>query len=88
MLCSRSWQDILKIDFHSENFIGDYQSRFSQGRSLADQILTLREIQVTSYKLKLKIRLLFLDFQQADDTITREDFYFTLNVLGIPTNLG
>lgn len=76
-----------KLVNHAENKLGEYQSGFRRGRSVVDQIYTLKEIQATSYQHKLQTHLLFIDFKQAYDSIEREQLYRALNNLQIPRKL-
>lgn len=51
--------------------IGQYQCGFTKGRSTTDAIHTLKQIMEKAHEYRLDIKMLFIDFQQAFDSIKR-----------------
>lgn len=70
-----------------ENEIGEYQCGFRKGRSVIDQLYTLREIQSESYAYGKETYVLFVDFRQAYDRVKRAELYQALTELGITGKL-
>ena len=77
-----------KITTKIEEEIGEYQCGFRKGRSVIDQIFTLREIQAENYEYGKETYVLFIDFRQAYDTLKRTELHQALNELGIKGKLA
>lgn len=76
-----------KVDEFSERLIGEYQSGFRSGRSVMDQVFTLKQIQERSHRLQLPTHLVFIDFKQAYDSIRRYKLYQILREFKIHPKL-
>lgn len=61
-----------------ENSIGQYQCGFRKNRSVMDQVFVLKQIIDNSIDQNLPLHILFIDFKQAFDSITREVVYKSL----------
>ena len=67
--------------------IGEYQCGFTEGRSTTDAIHRIRRIMETAYEYGISIEMLFVDFQQAFDTISRKKLLEAMRTIGIPSKL-
>ena len=76
-----------RITKNVEKEMGEYQCGFRKGRSVIDQIFTLREIQAESYEYEKETYVMFIDFRQAYDTIKRNELYQALMEIGISGKL-
>lgn len=76
-----------RLKRYEEETVGEYQGGFRSGRSTTDQIFTLQTLQNNSWDRNLPLYILFIDFKQAYDSITREKLYEALGKLRIPNKL-
>lgn len=76
-----------KLEPIAESLIGEYQAGFRTNRSTSDQLLTLKQILEKTWERNIDIYQIFVDFQQAYDSINRERLYRILLELGVPSKL-
>lgn len=76
-----------KLSKYAEKILGEYQCGFRPYRSVMDQIFVLKEMQTNCYEHKIVLYALFIDFQQAYDTVDRRQLYKALQELGIPNKI-
>ena len=72
-----------RLVVEAEKHIGEYQCGFRKNRSVVDQIFVLKELQAQSHEHNLETHLLFIDFKQAYDRVSRCRLLETLAELGI-----
>lgn len=72
---------------YTEEIIGDYQCGFRRARSTTDQIFAIRQIMEKAYEYNVNIQQLFVDFQQAYDSVDRLVLYNIMSEFGIPYKL-
>lgn len=63
------------------------QAGFRQGRSCTDHVSTLRIIIEQSKEMQSPLYLLFVDFEKAFDSLSRERMWEILNEYGVPTKI-
>ena len=61
-----------KIKPYIDKVKGDYQNGFRDGRSVIDNIFTLRIINEKLWEYNQSVQYLFKDFQKAYDSIHRD----------------
>lgn len=66
---------------------GNYQYGFTRGKSTVDAIHIIKQVVEKAFEYKVQIEMLFIDFQQAFDTIRREQLMKVLQELGINQKL-
>lgn len=71
----------------TRDIIGQYQCGFTRGRSTIDAIHIIKQIMEKAYEHKIQIEMLFIDFQQAFDSINRRKLMLALKELGINPKL-
>lgn len=71
----------------SENIIGQYQFGFMKGKSTTDAIHVIKQIIEKAHEYKMELEILFIDFQQAFDSIDRTELMTALKELKIPVKL-
>lgn len=76
-----------KLEPIAESLIGEYQAGFRKNRSTSDQLLALKQILEKTWERGVDIYQIFVDFQQAYDSIIRERLYQILSELGVPSKL-
>lgn len=67
--------------------IGQYQFSFTQGKSTIDAIHTIKQIMEKAHEHKMEIEMLFIDFQQAFDSVKRSKLMRGLKDQGIESKL-
>ena len=67
-----------------ENIVGEYQGGFRRGKSTINQIFILRTILEKCYEYNVDLHILFLDFMQAYDSISRKALFETLVEFYVP----
>lgn len=60
-----------RLSKYSEEIIGECQSGFRPGRSTIDQIFVMRQSMEKCYEYNIDLHMLFMDFQQAFNSINR-----------------
>lgn len=76
-----------KLNPYAERAVGEYQSGFRSGRSVTDQIFSLKQIQSKCYEYKIPLYTVFIDFKQAYDSIARNELYKAMEDLKVPHKL-
>ncbi|XP_052895574.1 uncharacterized protein LOC128302755 [Anopheles moucheti] len=69
------------------DFVGNYQAGFVGGKSITDQIFTLRQILQKCREHQIPTHHLFIDFKVAYDTIDRTELWNTMQQYGFPGKL-
>lgn len=69
------------------NILGQYQCGFTKGKSTIDAIHTVKQIMEKAHEYKIRIELLFVDFQQAFDKVKRSKLMLALADMGIQSKL-
>jgi hypothetical protein len=67
--------------------MGDYQNGFRDGRSVTDNIFALKIINKTIWEHNYSVQYLFIDFQQAYDSIHTDTLRKCTEEFKIPTKL-
>jgi hypothetical protein len=55
----------------AERIIGEYEAGFRKGRSTIDQIFTVKQTLEKCWKRNIDLFQIFIDFQQANDSVDR-----------------
>lgn len=76
-----------RLNKYAENILGDYQCGFRKSRSTTDQGFIITQIFEKCYEYMIDIHCLFVDFQQAFDSLDRTQISLRLLDLGIPRKL-
>ncbi|XP_025192756.1 uncharacterized protein LOC112592826 [Melanaphis sacchari] len=61
-----------RLEKFSTEIIGEYQCGFMKGKSTTDHIFTLRQVMEKYYEYDKDLHMIFIDFQQAYDSIIRD----------------
>jgi hypothetical protein len=59
---------------YSENIIWEYEAGFRKGGSTVDQLYTVRQLLNKCWEFNVDIYQVFVDFEQAYDSIERNKF--------------
>lgn len=78
---------LIRITPYAEESIGDYQCGFRPGRSTIDQIFTVRQILEKHWEFDKDLHQLFIDFQQAYDSVIRDHVWTAMAECGIPKKI-
>jgi len=57
---------------YAKDIVGEYQAGFTKGKSTLDQIHIAKQLMEKSYEFNQDLFILFIDYKQAYDSITRE----------------
>jgi endonuclease/exonuclease/phosphatase family metal-dependent hydrolase len=76
-----------RLSKYAERMIGEYQSGFREGRGTIDQVFTIRQIMEKFYEHDIDLHFLFIDFQQAFDSVKRAKMYQVLEEFGVPRKI-
>jgi len=76
-----------KIKPYIEKVMGDYQNGFRDGRSVINNIFTLKIISEELWEYNQSVQYLFIDFQKAYDSIHRDTLWEFMKEFKIPTKL-
>ena len=69
-----------KIKPYIGKVTGSYQNGFRNGRSVTDNIFTLKTINETLWEYNQNVQYLFIDFQKTYDSIHRDTLWECINV--------
>jgi sorting nexin-29 len=70
-----------------ERIIGEYQAGFRKGRSTTYQIFTVKQILEKCWERHIDLFQIFIDFQQAYDSVGRAMIGYIMREFGIPEKL-
>ena len=73
-----------KIKPYIEKTRGDYQNGFRDGRSVIDNIFTLKIINDKLWEYNQSVQYLFIDFQKAFDFVHRDTLWKCMEEFKIP----
>jgi sorting nexin-29 len=76
-----------RLEPNAENILGKYQGGFRAGRSITDQLFTVKEILEKCWKLNINVYQIYVGFKQAYDSIQREKLYRTMHEFNIAIKL-
>jgi len=76
-----------RLKEYSEEILGEYQCSFRPQRSIRDQLFVVRQILEKFYAHDIDLRLLFIDFKKAFDSINQEKLLESLVSFGIPRKI-
>ena len=76
-----------RLSVFSEDLLGEYQAGFRPNRSTMDQIFTVRQILEKFHEYGIDLHMLFIDYVQAFDQLSRNGLIRALLRLGIPRKL-
>ncbi|XP_058127717.1 uncharacterized protein LOC131291223 [Anopheles ziemanni] len=71
----------------AENFVGEYQAGFMDGRSTTDQLFTLRQILQKCREYNCRTHHVFIDFKAAYDSIDRQQLWMLMKEFQFPNKL-
>jgi hypothetical protein len=77
-----------RLSPYLDEIIGDYQCGFRRNRSTADQIFCIRQILKKKWEYNETVHPLFIDFEEAYDSVRREVLYNILIEFGVPMKLA
>lgn len=66
-----------RLEKYSTEIIGEYQCGFMKGKSTTDHIFTLRQVMEKYYEYDKDLHMIFIDFQQAYDSIIRDRLWLS-----------
>lgn len=69
-----------RLNPYVSDIVGEYLCGFRKGKSIIDRIYTMRQIAEKHYEYNNDLHLLYVDFKQAYDSISRK----TMKNFGIP----
>jgi len=72
------------MNIYVKDFVGSYQCGFRKGKSTTDHIFVVSDGQI----LWIQLHLLFIDFRQSYDSISRNELWKGLELHGIPSNVA
>ena len=72
---------------YAEEMIGDHQCGFRRNRSTTDHIFCIRQMLENKWEYNEAVHQLFIDFENAYDSVRRENLYNILFEFGIPKKL-
>jgi sorting nexin-29 len=77
------------LETYSENMIGEYQAGFRRGRSVTDQLFTVKQLLEKFWEHLIDLYQIFVDFKQIYDSTKREKLRYILQMqeTGIPNKL-
>ena len=76
-----------KIKPYIEKNTGDYQNGFRDGRSVINNIFTLKMLNEKIWEYNQSVQYLFIDFQKAYDSIHRDALWKCMEEFTIPIKL-
>lgn len=76
-----------RLEIYAVDIVGEYQCIFKKGKSTTDHIYTLRQLMEKYYEYNKDLLMLFVDFEQANNSINREQLWTSLRNFGIPNKL-
>jgi sorting nexin-29 len=76
-----------RLSCYAEEILGKYQCGFHPGRSTIDQIFVMRQSMEKCFEHDVNLHMLFIDFQQAFDSIRRRELLNVMEGFGIPRKL-
>ncbi|WP_346303773.1 reverse transcriptase family protein [Pantoea sp. Morm] len=72
---------------YMEKIVDDYQAGFRKNMSTIDQIFTLKQVGEKMTEFGHSLWVLFVDFEAAYDTVSREELYRAMLEMNIPRKL-
>ena len=78
---------VKRLNIYAERLLGDYQGGFRRGRGTADQIFVMRQTMEKCWEFNIGLHLLFIDFRQAFDRVSRSRLLAALKEQRIPEKL-
>lgn len=76
-----------RIRPYADKCVGAYQAGFQKGRSIVDQVFTLRQILEKTREHNIGTYHLFIDFKSAYDSVIRSKLYQAMDELQIPPKI-
>jgi len=76
-----------QLEEYAKDIIGEYQIRFTRGKSTTDHVFTVRQIMEKYYEYDKDLFMIFVDFKQVYDSINRQQLWIALRNFGIPEKL-
>ena len=76
---------LTRLDTCIENLLRDNQCGFRKNRSCADQLFSLRHMIEASIEYNLPMKINFIDFKAAFDSVRRDYIWQALHHYGLPT---
>jgi len=76
-----------KIKPYIEKIMGDYQNGFRDGRSVIDNMCALTITNEKIWEYSQSVQYLFIDFQKAYDSTSRDTLWKCMEEIKIPTKL-
>jgi hypothetical protein len=77
----------LKSEPYTKNIIGEYQAGFRMGRSIINQLFTVKQMLEKCWENNIKVYQIYVDFKQCYDSINHEKLYKIMYGAGIPGKL-
>jgi hypothetical protein len=76
-----------RLTHYADNLLGDYQNWSTAGRGTTDNIQIMRQAFQKCYEYEIELHNLFIDFQQAFDTVSRNKMLNRFKEMGIPMKI-
>ena len=76
-----------RVSVYTEEIIGEYQCGFRKSRGTVDQIFIVRQAMEKCFEHKTDLHMLFVDFRQAFDSISKMKLVNYMYSKGIPKKL-
>jgi hypothetical protein len=76
-----------RLEPYVKNILGEYQGGFRAEISTTDQLFTVKQILEKCWEFNINVYQIYVDFNQAYDSIQREKLYRIMHEFNIPNKL-